>query len=145
MARGRARTQELTPPRGFWLALFAATIQVLLPFLVALDLVLADNPAYAGRTLFVCDGAQATSSTGPHQEKHQTHHGLSAACPLCAALAAGQGFVAAEAPSVPLPQSAARPLMRPMIPAVRRPSPETTSDQSVPRAAATARAIPRFS
>lgn len=114
MARGRARTQELTPPRGFWLALFAATIQVLLPFLVALDLVLADNPAYAGRTLFVCDGAQATSSTGQHQEKHQTHHGLSAACPLCAALAAGQGFVAAEAPSVPLPQSAARPLLNPL-------------------------------
>lgn len=114
MARGRARTQELTPPRGFWLALFAATIQVLLPFLVALDLVLVQDPAYAGRTVFVCDSAQTTSSNTPHQEKHQSHRGLSAACPLCAALAAGQGFVAVEAPSVPLPQSAALPRLNPL-------------------------------
>ena len=116
MERGLARDQGLTPPRGFWLALFAATIQVLLPFLVALDLVLVSDPAYAGRTVFVCAGERSVPQAGPHQEKPQTHHGLTAACPLCAAFAAGQGFVAADTPSAPLPQGAALPLLRPLAP-----------------------------
>ena len=109
MARGRTRIDELTPPRGFWLALFAATIQVLLPFLVALDLALVSDPAYAGRAVFVCSAERTASQTEPGGKGHQTHRGVSAACPLCAAFAAGQGFVAADTPNVPLPQSAALP------------------------------------
>ena len=113
MARIRTRTKQLTPPRGFWLALFAAMIQVLLPFLVALDFVLVSDPAFAGHTVFVCASERPTSQTAPQQGRHQSHRGLSATCPLCTALAAGQGFVAAEAPSAPLPQSAALPLLGP--------------------------------
>jgi Protein of unknown function (DUF2946) len=114
MARGRTRNQPLTPPRGYWLALFAATIQVLLPFLVALDLVLVSDLAYAGRTVFVCAGERQAAGAAPHQERHQTRHGLSATCPLCTAVAAGHGFVAAETPTVVPPKSAAFALFRPL-------------------------------
>jgi Protein of unknown function (DUF2946) len=114
MARGRTRNTPLTPPRGYWLALFAATIQVLLPFLVALDLALVSDPAYAGRAVFVCAGERQAAGPAPHQERRQTHHGLSAGCPLCAAVAAGHGFVAAQTPTAPPPRDAAFARLRPL-------------------------------
>ncbi len=90
-------------PQGTWLALLALAIQILLPFLVAYEIAFAGTPAHAQGTSVICSAAEPTNPTAPPQGSHGSRHGLTASCPICMALAAGQAFTAAAPIALPLP------------------------------------------
>jgi hypothetical protein len=87
---------------GAWLAFLAAGVQVLLPFLVAYEIALASDPAYADNFTAIC------SSSGIHSQlpgdTRQPHHGMSDGCPICTAMAAGQAFTTPGPVALPLPR-----------------------------------------
>ncbi|HEY1503676.1 MAG TPA: DUF2946 domain-containing protein [Stellaceae bacterium] len=93
MIARRHRLPPTRPPRGVWLAFFAVTLQVLLPFFLALQIAHAEEP---GSAAVIC------SALG-----HDTHQGSSPAdqgqidqcCSICTTLEAAQGF----APPMTLP------------------------------------------
>ena len=79
-----------------WFGGVAMLVQVLLPLLVAAEIGMA-----ARHELSV---AQAPAAIHDHHPASGAHpHPSSHGCPLCLAIASGQGFVAAAALPVPLP------------------------------------------
>lgn len=94
------------------LAMFAITVQTMLPFVLAADIAAAANGTP------ICH-----VPTGDEQKNHQP--GPAKSCPICAALAATIAAPAATAPPIPLPQIVvARVAIAPH---------ETAADISLPR------------
>jgi len=81
------------------LAFLAVAIQVLLPFLVAYEIALVGNPAYAD-DFPICHAAESFN-TAPGGAGH---HANPDSCPICAAMAVGQAFTAPPPIAAPLPQ-----------------------------------------
>ena len=84
--------------RGTLLAFIAVTVQAMLPFFIAGAMLEATNPAFAAAAS-IC----GTPPAGHHGSG--TTGNQNSDIPLCAAVAAGQSFVAPPAPMVPLPIS----------------------------------------
>lgn len=84
--------------RGTLLAFIAVAMQAMLPFFVAVALVRASDPAYAG-TIPIC-ASPGTAGHGANGTSGDQHANCGD-CPICTALAAGQAFTAP--PTVPLP------------------------------------------
>lgn len=83
------------------LAWMAVAMQALLPFFIAVAIVRATNPAYAGE-IPIC------AAFGTHQSGDPAdHHSGTGSCPVCAAVAAVHNSTASPAPVLPLPQSGA--------------------------------------
>jgi hypothetical protein len=95
---GRRHRALRKTPRGAVLAFLALALQVLLPFFVAAEIAHANAHG---------DAAIICSALGPgaHEANGTTgdRHGIAASCPICTALAAGQGFAPPPAPPLPLP------------------------------------------
>jgi Protein of unknown function (DUF2946) len=84
----------------------AITVQVFLPYFVAIGIAQLRNPAVAS-TVFICAGTHGETTPRSNRDGSNTHHGLIGGCTLCAALATGQGLAPAAAIAPPLPYSAA--------------------------------------
>jgi len=96
MAR-RQRWKRRRAPVGVAFAFLALAIQVLLPFVVAAEIDLLGNPAYASAPI-------CSASLHEQQPGQQSDHGLGTTCPLCLTLAASHGFTGASSAALPLPQ-----------------------------------------
>lgn len=99
LAWGRRHKARELP--GAWLAFLAATVQVFLPFLVAYEITLAGNPAYAAA--FAICHAPSTQSAAPGNNADD--HNSSGGCPICAAMAVGQAFTTPAPIAAPLPRA----------------------------------------
>jgi Protein of unknown function (DUF2946) len=104
MALRQRRDQQPTAPRGFYLAFIALAVQVMLPFVVAIQIARLGDPAFADTVICSALGPSAQHDGGNTSD----HHGPGDACPLCGALALGQAFVAAATPSIPVPLRSSR-------------------------------------
>lgn len=98
MALRRRRQNHRKNPRGTLLAFIAVAIQAMLPFFLAVEIARASNPAF-GDSIPICSslgpaGHQTSGTAGDHQ---------GGTCPICAAVAAAQGFTAPPVPPLPLP------------------------------------------
>jgi hypothetical protein len=102
---GRRHRSLRKTPRGAVLAFLALAMQALLPFFVAAEIAHANAP---GEAAIICSAL----GPGAHEAKGTTgdRHGIAASCPICTALAAGQGFVPAPPPPLPLPAAVGRSL-----------------------------------
>jgi hypothetical protein len=89
-------------PRGTLLAFIAATLQAMLPFLVAVQIAVMANPANAG--IPICSASSAQHDTGTSDD----HGGAVNGCPICVAVAASHAFVAPSPILVPLPVARGR-------------------------------------
>ena len=96
--------RERKAPQGLALAFLAVAVQLLLPFLVAVEIAAASSPA-AAETTTLCLAAGSTGAGATH-DSQTGHHGLASGCPLCITLAASQAFTA------PAPMAAPPPLAR---------------------------------
>jgi hypothetical protein len=88
---------------GLWLGLAALAVQVLLPFLIAVEIrVLSEDPFLFGGIdpALVCTHDNNSQPAVPKQHN-------AAACPLCTALAAGHATPLAAAAILPLPHRSA--------------------------------------
>lgn len=82
-----------------WLGLAALAVQVLLPFLIAVEIrVLTEDPFLFGSL----DPALVCSHDSNDQPANPKRHSI-AACPLCTALAAGHAAPLATAAILPVP------------------------------------------
>jgi len=99
MTQDTQQVRTRTPPLGVGLALLALAIQVLLPFLVTADIALLSKSAYADTAIICSAGVSHAPSSAPAPD--QKDHG--GTCPLCLALATGQGFTSAAPLAIPLP------------------------------------------
>lgn len=89
---------------GLWLGLAALTVQVLLPFLIAAEIrVISEDPFLFGGLdpALTCSHDSSGRPAAPKQQNH-------AACPLCAALAAGHAITFTAATVLPPPPQASR-------------------------------------
>jgi len=92
MTTGRYLKRPKATPLGVWLAFLAAAGQVLLPFLLAFEIALAEPPADAAYGAAICSAGHMpapTSPSGGGTERHAPAGG----CPICQALAAGHAFI----------------------------------------------------
>jgi len=105
MTRARRPKERHSAPQGAWLAFLALAVQVLLPFLVAYEIALAGSPAYAA-TITICR-APGSADAPAKPGEHGARHALNESCPLCAALAAAQGFTSPMPLPLPLPRAPA--------------------------------------
>lgn len=105
MALRRRRHHHRKNPRGTLLAFVAVAMQAMLPFFVAVAMVRASNPAYADN-IPICSslGTAEHGDSGSSGDRHAN----CGDCPICTALAAGQGFTAPPAVALPLPLSRGR-------------------------------------
>jgi hypothetical protein len=104
MALCQRRDQRHMIPHGFFLAFMAVAVQLLLPFVIAIQIARLGDPAFADTVICSSLGATAHHDGGTSND----HHGPGEACPLCGALALGQAFTAAEAPAMPMPLRSSR-------------------------------------
>jgi hypothetical protein len=88
---------------GLWLGLAALAVQLLLPFLIAVEIrVLTEDPFLFGGL----DPALTCSHDSNDQPAVPKRHNL-AACPLCTVLAAGHATPLATAAILPVPHQSA--------------------------------------
>lgn len=87
------------------LTFLAVTVQVFLPFFVAIGIAQLHNPAVAS-TVFICAGRHGETTPPSSRDESNTHHGLVGGCTLCGALATGQAFTPATTIALPLPYRA---------------------------------------
>ena len=88
-----------------WFGFAAMAVQVLLPFLLAAEIRLAD----AGE-LPSCSASAASEASVPLTHRHEhpgsSHHGDMTACPICQAMACGHAIAdTASPPALALPQA----------------------------------------
>jgi hypothetical protein len=103
MTMGRHPTRRRAAPHGVWLAVLAIAGQVLLPFLIAVEIrVLAEDPSLVGGL----DPPLICSHDSNDQPATPKRHNI-AACPLCTALAAGHVIPLTTAAILPVPHGSA--------------------------------------
>lgn len=124
MALARSPKSRKLP--GAWLAFLAVTVQALLPFVVAFEIALAGNPAYAD-AFPICHAA-GEQSAGPASGQADNHANADG-CPICAAMAVGQAFTPPAPIAAPLPQTI-RYVAFDVAASVQRPALACTSYQS---------------
>ncbi|HEY3919205.1 MAG TPA: DUF2946 family protein [Stellaceae bacterium] len=90
--------REHRNPRGALLAFIAVAIQAMLPFFIAVAMVEAANPAFADAVPICSADPAGHHDGGTTSDQHGS-------CPICAAVAAGQSFVAPPVPAIALPVS----------------------------------------
>ena len=98
MTRSRRRQLGNRPLRGLSLAWLALAVQVLLPFLLAVDIARAD--AAGSLDVPICSASPAIHHAPGQPNQQSPVEG----CPICAAVAVGQTFTAPLAIPLPLPQ-----------------------------------------
>jgi Protein of unknown function (DUF2946) len=105
MIGGRHRRETWGASIAHALTFLAVTVQVFLPFFVAIGIAQLRNPVVAS-TVFICAGRHGETSPPSSRDDSNTHHGLVGGCTLCAALATGQAFTPAATIAPPLPYGA---------------------------------------
>ena len=89
------------------LTFLAVTVQVFLPFFVAIAIAQLSNPAVAS-TAFICAGHHGETAPPANRNPGNARHGLVDGGALCAALAAGHAVTPPAAIPLPLPRVVAR-------------------------------------
>ena len=101
MKQASQRAERGRGPSGIGWAFLALAVQVLLPFLVAYEIGILGNPAYAETTI-ICSASGSHAIPTPANGADQPTH--SGPCSLCIALAAAHAFTGATPVTLPLPR-----------------------------------------
>lgn len=89
---------------GAWLAVLACGVQVLLPFLVAIEIRAASLEATHHHAPAAVAASHVHGDSQPFRHKSRHGTGLAGGCPICLALSVAQAFTAPAPLALPLPQ-----------------------------------------
>ena len=103
MTARRHRSPQPRAPRGAWLAFLAVAMQVLVPFLLMVEIARAHEP---GGATVIC--SSLSHDTAPDSGNAADRDLATHCCSICGALAAAHGFAPPAAPPLPLPVAVGR-------------------------------------